>query len=98
MSSIDLSACCIISDISVSAVAHNCPELYFVDLSHCKEITDIGVSSVASNCFRLNHIDLAYCQKITDVGVSAQCTKADIPANVTLLHSARSIFFRKEQL
>ena len=39
----DIGWCRKVTDIGVSAIAHNCPLLKIIDLAECKKITDVGV-------------------------------------------------------
>lgn len=69
---LDLSACCLLSDMSITQVLRH-RELQRLSLSLLPDISDASLASVARHCSGLTSLSLNHCGQITDTGV-AQAT------------------------
>ncbi|CAG8577894.1 816_t:CDS:2, partial [Scutellospora calospora] len=60
-----------ISDSTIQAIAHSCPNLRVINLNNCIHISDISLESISKNqcSSTLISISLCGCRKITDLGI-----------------------------
>ena len=59
----------LLTDLSVMAIADNCPHLVKLFLLCNDNITDVSVARLVQRCRELCEIDLSRCKKITDVSL-----------------------------
>jgi hypothetical protein len=69
LTSMNLSRCDNITDVSVIEIAKGCPQLTSINLSSCGYITNTSVFEIAKGCSQLTSIDLSCCRNITDESV-----------------------------
>jgi hypothetical protein len=55
-----------VTDVGVTAIAKNCPDLNFVCLYGCRKLTDAAVIVVAENCKNITGLQIDECSELTD--------------------------------
>ena len=70
LTSINLSGCKEITDVSVIEIAKGCSQLTSINLSRCFNTTDASVIEIAKGCSQLTSMNLEYCSNITDTTLS----------------------------
>ncbi|RHZ76347.1 hypothetical protein Glove_198g80 [Diversispora epigaea] len=58
-----------ISDRTISAIAHSCPNLYHLSLKGCHNITDNSVNNLLQHIHNLKFLELDQCRFITDSSI-----------------------------
>ncbi|CAG8793746.1 36344_t:CDS:1 [Gigaspora margarita] len=58
-----------ISDRTISAIAHSCPNLYHLSLKGCHNITDNSVNKLFQHIYNLKFLELDQCRFITDSSI-----------------------------
>lgn len=66
-----LAHCVAVTDLTVSAVARNCPDLKHLNVAHCERLTDESIIQIAEQCPRLSILDVTKCTNLTDRAVTA---------------------------
>eukprot|EP00299_Pterocystis_sp_00344_P018321 c9151_g1_i1.p1 GENE.c9151_g1_i1~~c9151_g1_i1.p1 ORF type:complete len:556 (-),score=72.28 c9151_g1_i1:79-1746(-) len=72
---LDMSWCAGVTDIGVTVLAMNCPNIKILRLSMCRRVTDEGVMHLARNCHELEELSLAGCRHVGDKSVALLATQ-----------------------
>ncbi|ORZ16664.1 hypothetical protein BCR41DRAFT_370458 [Lobosporangium transversale] len=67
-----------LTDVTVAAIAENCPRLQQLLMPGCAKVTDQGISQIALHCPRMKHLDLRACSNVSDeslVLVARHCSE-----------------------
>ncbi|KAL3662777.1 hypothetical protein V7S43_012180 [Phytophthora oleae] len=70
--------CIKLTDESLVAISHACPNLTKVDLSGCSRVRDDGIIAIAANCPKLQKVNLTMCRRITDRSVVAMAQHSSL--------------------
>ena len=69
LSFLDVGLCQWVTDLSLIAIAENCPHLIRFICSSNFNITDASVMRIAEGCRELTHVNISWCKLITDVSL-----------------------------
>ncbi len=76
LTDVDVSACMMLTDISIMALANECVNVRRLDLYYCNKITDASVTYLVTHCSRLTYLNVYCCNQLTVatlVAISRNC-------------------------
>jgi len=66
-----LAHCVAVTDLTITSVARNCPDLKHLNVAHCERLTDESIVQIAERCPRLAILDVTKCSNLTDRAITA---------------------------